>query len=60
MKKCDGCGKEFDGPGLIIGHLKDNPEVDVILCNECVGTLYREVIKELLKGEKQNNDSNGN
>ena len=51
MKKCDGCGKEFDGPGLIIGHIKDNPEVDVILCNECVGTLYREVIKELLKGE---------
>ena len=58
MKKCDGCGKEFDGPGVIIGHIKDNPEVDVILCNECVGTLYREVIKELLKGESDDLDTN--
>ena len=52
MKKCDGCGKEFDGPGLIIGHIKDKPEVDVILCNECIDTLYRETLKELLKGGK--------
>ena len=52
MKKCDGCGKEFDGPGVIIGHIKDNPEVDVILCNECIDTLYRETLKELLKGGK--------
>lgn len=25
MKKCDICGKEFNGPGFIIGHIKDNP-----------------------------------
>lgn len=50
MKKCDICGKEFDGrPGFIIGHIKNNVEVDVVLCNECVGTLFCETMKELMK-----------
>ncbi len=52
MKKCDMCGKEFNGPGLIIGHIKNNVEADVVLCNECIGTLYRETLKELLKKGK--------
>lgn len=52
MYKCDICGKEMNGPGFIIGHIKDNVEVDVVLCNECVGTLYCETLKELMKKGK--------
>ena len=52
MKKCDCCGKEFDGPGVIIGHIKDNPEAYAIFCNECIDILFRETLKELLKGDK--------
>ena len=58
MKKCDGCGKEFDGPGHIVGHLKDKPEVNVILCNECIDRLYLEIIYELLEGGKADGGPN--
>lgn len=58
MKKCDVCGKEFNRRGFIIGHIKDKPEIDFIICNECADALYRETLKELLKGESDDLDIN--
>ena len=56
--KCDICRKEFENSGVILAKKKDG--IDLRLCPECTKMVCNKIEEILLKGVRQNNDSDGN
>lgn len=57
MKKCDICRKEFENSGVILAKKKDG--LDLRLCPYCTKMVCNKIEEILLKGVRQNNDSDG-
>lgn len=56
--KCDICRKEFENSGVIFAKKKDG--LDLRLCPDCTKMVCNKIEEILLKGVRQNNDSDGN
>ena len=56
--KCDICRKEFENSGVILAKKKDG--IDLRLCPDCTKMVCNKIEEILLKGVRQNNDSDGN